>query len=1309
MARARPCVNPDYNLTIPPNETQTIIEALKYATTGELPANSKTGGGFIHDPKLRNEKELLAQVKLSFRSTSGIRMVATRNMQVTVARSKSAQKTLEGSLLMLKDGEKHSISTRVAELNQIIPQYLGVSKAVLENVIFCHQEDSLWPMSEPSKLKLKFDEIFEAMKYTLAVGSLKTITKDKKIELGQLEIIEKNAKEDKSRAEQSEKKQAELFDQIEALRLSFDKVDAECEEAQQKAREAYNNAARYEKIVAQLEGKRITLQANKESVAALQDDLKHMAESDSELQGMLDQYEERVATYASQYDDSRRQYASLKQNLQDTRSSLGNKQSEIGKHEAQREQYERQLEQRDSVIKETAKRHGIRGFDYDITDKQIADFQHLLRKMARDQNKTLERVREETQNELREAQSELAALNTKKSNLKQSKESTRTTIASNDKHIADLQSSMNQISADEGSEAILQDKKRDTEEQLQKANSEAISERYDERIAEASNNARVLEDKKERLTTELGDATKLARESASIDYARSELQSQQHSLETMKKVHNHRISQLVDADWDPATLETSFQRVASEKSNEVKEATSRRDIAQTKLDNINFQLSSQESQLKKARTELLQCEKIVKDSIQRDDISEFDETLQQLEEEYETSSSDNARIEAQIEYFRQCLKTAEQDNTCRLCARYLQDDKSQKFSVAGFMEKLHGIVAKAEKNMEAGNNVEELLEELEAARNAKPSYELAIRLRNSDIPAIESDITRLTAERETVNKQLEEQDIIVHDLEAAKQEVDSLAKNVHTIARNYTEILKLETQVKDLAQKQKAAGLSRGIDAIQTDLKSVSDESRNARAALEQLTSDRDQLRNLVATLELRVRDIIADLNHAQSKLKEKRALADRIEDFKTDNNKQRESMRGFDKSMDALVPEIEQAQYKYDDINRRGNERVQRIQDEASALSDSVRQLDHTDRDINEYIDRGGPRQLEDTRREIGKLQDEIASIDADMLEVTRKVKKIEDTMRDTETTKRAISDNLRYRKAMRALERLEIEIDELEQNGAERDKDHHEAEARHWDVKYHQANTDKITVERDMKNKDEHLQELIQEYENIYQDAAKSYREAHIKVETTKAAVEDLRRYYTALEKAIMQYHLVKMADINKIIGELWRNAYQGTDVDTVRIVSDTDVKGNKSFNYRVVMVKQDVEMDMRGRCSAGQKVLASIIIRLALAECFGSNCGLIALDEPTTNLDQQNIKGLAESLSQIIQVRRKQANFQLLVITHDEQFLREMNCADYTDVYWRVGRDQNQESFIERQNIAEVCVFFIFYFAVLIHSKYRMFLIR
>lgn len=66
---------------------------------------------------------------------------------------------------------------------------------------------------------------------------------------------------------------------------------------------------------------------------------------------------------------------------------------------------------------------------------------------------------------------------------------------------------------------------------------------------------------------------------------------------------------------------------------------------------------------------------------------------------------------------------------------------------------------------------------------------------------------------------------------------------------------------------------------------------------------------------------------------------------------------------------------------------------------------------------------------------------------------------------------------------------------------------------------------------------------------------------------------------------------------------------------------------------MVKGNTELDMRGRCSAGQKVLASIIIRLALAETFCLNCGVMVLDEPTTNLDAENVEALAQCLIGII----------------------------------------------------------------------------
>lgn len=124
-------------------------------------------------------------------------------------------------------------------------------------------------------------------------------------------------------------------------------------------------------------------------------------------------------------------------------------------------------------------------------------------------------------------------------------------------------------------------------------------------------------------------------------------------------------------------------------------------------------------------------------------------------------------------------------------------------------------------------------------------------------------------------------------------------------------------------------------------------------------------------------------------------------------------------------------------------------------------------------------------------------------------------------------------------------------------------------------------------------------------------------------------------------------------------------------------------RSYNYRVVMTKDQVEMDMRGRCSAGQKMLASIIIRLALSDSFGQNCGILALDEPTNALDTENIDALAASLVEyvihdmksfsahilcsIINERKSHSNFQLIIITHDENFLRKLGQANVMEYYW------------------------------------------
>ena len=59
---------------------------------------------------------------------------------------------------------------------------------------------------------------------------------------------------------------------------------------------------------------------------------------------------------------------------------------------------------------------------------------------------------------------------------------------------------------------------------------------------------------------------------------------------------------------------------------------------------------------------------------------------------------------------------------------------------------------------------------------------------------------------------------------------------------------------------------------------------------------------------------------------------------------------------------------------------------------------------------------------------------------------------------------------------------------------------------------------------------------------------------------------------------------------VKELWNKTYKGTDIDSIEIHSEHEgetASGARKHTYRVQMYKGGAALDMRGRCSAGQKV--------------------------------------------------------------------------------------------------------------------------
>ena len=59
------------------------------------------------------------------------------------------------------------------EKGKNIPFFLGASKPILVHVVFCHKEDSSWPLQEGAVLKKRFDDIFDSTRYAKTLEAIK--------------------------------------------------------------------------------------------------------------------------------------------------------------------------------------------------------------------------------------------------------------------------------------------------------------------------------------------------------------------------------------------------------------------------------------------------------------------------------------------------------------------------------------------------------------------------------------------------------------------------------------------------------------------------------------------------------------------------------------------------------------------------------------------------------------------------------------------------------------------------------------------------------------------------------------------------------------------------------------------------------------------------------------------------------------------------------------------------------------------------------------------------------------------------------
>ncbi|KAL7902084.1 AAA domain-containing protein [Trichoderma sp. TUCIM 5745] len=1221
----------------------TIIECLKYATTGEQPPNSKVGGAFIHDPKLAGEKEVLAQVKLQFRSIND-RQHNSRTL-----------KTLDCSLVVVNNGERTTTSTRTAQLDEMIPERLGVSRAVLDAVIFCHQDESLWPLSEPSALKKRFDEIFEAQKYTKAIENLKVLRKK-----------QAHNKANKDRGQRAEKLMSGLQIEIETARDKCEDLTKEMEETQVKIKQKHQQANSFLQI----------LEYRQDAINELKQTIDELPETDDALERALSQYEESMGRYQEEAEQNKAQYAELQQELTNHRQSQSAKLAEQGKLQSDKEKYERQLKARVQLVQEAASQYNFRGFDEDLTDQHIQAFQDKIQKLLTEKRRDLERLQKENAAELDKATGVITELEGRKAARTQDRVSAKQRMGAIEKRTSVLQNEAGNIDLDE-----LESRFKHAQQELEKSN-------WDQQLTEANDKQWQLDNENEKLGRELVECTRLASERAQLELRKKEMSDRKRKLDTLVETWKPKLSAAIGDDWEPHTLDSRFQSIQSRQSKAVQEAQKRRDQTRQKQQKVEYKLKTAKETHSKKTQEMNQRKQKVVAALQnvRDNavVEDYVDEVAAMEQQVEELRTDLSLFDALFDYYNKCKRMLDTQKKCRLCDRHFDDGQSAALDRLGKKIDKH-LDPKGKVDTE--KDLKEAVDNLEAMRAVRSAFDTYERL-SAELPALQDEWKTAENEFETLEKELEEEDSLVAAAEEKLRDLGDLAKTIANISQTVREIKDAEAQVDRIVSQQSSGGVTRSVEEIHELQSSISEQIRTLKNKITNLTADRQRMKDQINSLELEKSELRNKIGRTAGQLEKKKDLQSQIQTLKEDYAHQREVIQRTDEELEKLEPSITEARSARDEILRHSRSKEQVITDERDAIASSIAEIKKMDNDIQDYLDRGGLTNLASNQRALASLDTAISTTEKEIADLTVRTNKLKQDIDSGDRKRKNISDNLNYRKHLQTLDVLRKDIEDLEDRNAHEDYERLHSEARSLENTANRLVAERGSVMGTMKSKDEELGRLLEEWEMDFRDAKQKYRESHIRVETTKAAIQDLNQCVSAVDKAVMQYHTMKMEDVNRIASELWQTTYQGTDIDTILIRSDNDTTNKKrNYNYRLCMVKQDTEMDMRGRCSAGQKVLASIIIRLALAESFGVNCGLIALDEPTTNLDRDNIKSLAESLHRIIKTRQQQSNFQLIVITHDEEFLRHMRCSDFCDSFFRVKRDEKQNSVISRESITKI----------------------
>eukprot|EP00794_Sanderia_malayensis_P016217 gene16217-17850_t len=1267
----------------------TIIECLKYITTGMMPPGSKNSA-FVHDPKVACEREVKGQVKLRFTDVAGKRYFVTRIMVSSQKLKKIETKSLDSVIMKEVNGERTSISSRCADMNREMITRLGVSKAVLENVIFCHQEEANWPLSEGKTLKQKFDDIFAATRYIKALESIRSFRKTQEqtikecgIDLTHLKQKKVKAEEIKNELAETQARMAAATDDIRKINSDLLPIEAKLTEIDAVAEEVF----RLEKEI----GKHTsTLKQVKKNTSELEEKI------ENKFQGSFDELLDANSEFSEKI---RLQEVGLKKiesnikrcsvELQDLTKTRTDALMLHGKLEQDAEMQKKRIVTRDKLVESL-----IDEYDLPVANRgsYSSDFLRCYRSYVQQLEDNATREQKILENELDELTTKINKVTKSNHDFESTIKHKNDSMEENRRKLRQLAAELDSVAASgnrlQGIDRELRKAEKQLEQTASQINVEAMQREEDALSTEKKHLEQTLvelRDEQSRMHLQSTAQTK-------IDMLVKDKQGKEDSIQHFLSRHDTDLSEMFSSRPALDELKSKLSEYLHTKKADLKSFNERLKICERQLATKETSKKMYTEDVRKMEAKMTEYRERLSDACGENDYNVYREQVKKGVDKYKNILSEIKAFEKIYrKYIGEMKGGKDKGKGCPLCHRKFETSRE----LYQLMEELeHKLVSVPEKKQQNETFLEQEKEKSHIVEELAPVKSNLDALESKDLPEVRKKANDLGKEVQKLREELRD----IEDIRAMTESEERMARemepDIRMIDSYQYDIKDLDRQINLEASKLKGIVPGRTMAIIINEIEDVQQKVDSITKQLELKRNHSMENQRQCSVLERSVNELRSEQLDITSKIQRRTQLEDQKADLTSTNLAYERDVKEADRQLHETKRKLTELQGKKTEFDKK----KQKHEADARDLHDAVKQKESKLRDlsneINRYIDDGGDQALDLNSEKVGEIESRYKKLEREKEKLSAQLARLQKDLANEQMRARELEDNIQLFRAEDEIKNVEKKIAGLQKElRRHSDSGNLATQRAALQNRLDALRKDKANCEGRLKGFEEQQHRMQRELRSdMFAGADDKHRKKVIELKTTELANKDLDTYYKALDRAIMKFHSLKMAEINRIIKEYWIHTYRGHDIDTIEIRADEEegsgaAKSRRTYNYRVVMLKGDTALDMRGRCSAGQKVLASIIIRLALAETFCLNCGILALDEPTTNLDEQNVESLANALKDIISNRMQQRNFQLVVITHDEEFVRALGQSDFVDHFYRVYKDEGGFSKIHRQRVNEV----------------------